>query len=424
MKVLDFYKTLFHSLGLTVDDEGVVRTDYDPSAEIKIGEKFLMLPIKSELTNPDYENKVYFHPLSEDVLVGGESKVIKRLRKLINRRLNTLSFMLAHELLGIAADESLHKKLRPDQHILVQLLPNANKKALRDLNKVIKTLTSEDKSILDVFVKPNGLYRDVKCSRTAIVKFFFERDDENLEFMGVEIGTKRDKKIISDLFEYLFNTNGDVEYYNYGSNDATAPHFHALLGGFMRVGGRLNELIRLFDNLLSPEFKETLGKHFTPVFAWEPMLSLFPVLSVEIPPLPDNTGSAESTKGKVNVGMNSSTNQVARTGYQRPDEPETNASEVKPARKGVPLSEVLNQRPVAAAATSSSWNDNKSSSSWKNENTGSNWGGGSSFSNNNSNSWSQQSSSFSSGFSDSIKRKPTLADINVGQSQINQWGRG
>lgn len=413
MKVNDFYQSLFWSLGLTTDPDNndIVTTDFDDNIPITISGKKLALPTKANLKSPDFDSYVYFHPLSEDILSSAESKVSKRLRKLINVRLNKISIMLANELLNIAADTKRHKELRPDQHQLIQAIPKADVKATRDFDKVTKRLMAGDEKILEIYVKPNGTFRGNKCSRTTIVSFFFDKDDEeSLEFMGVPIGTRRDKKTILDLFKFIFNNQGDEEFFNFGSNDATAPYFHALLGGFMRVGGRINELIRLFDNLLTDGFKEALGSNFKPVFSWEVGMSSFVALANEIPPLPDNTGSDEKAVTKVNT--------QAVTKREEPVHPHV--------KKAVSISEVLAQREEQTRQPQQrSFGSNHFGNQDQPEQRFGGFGGGRGFGD--SGGFSNNQSGFGGGFDNnsfgSGSRRPSIKDINVDNYRANSWGR-
>ncbi len=409
MNTLDFYKSVLGSLGLTTlpIPPSTVVTDDDEQLPITVHAKPLVMPTKVNLDNPQFDKLVYFHPLSEDVLSSKQSAVFKRLRTLINTRLNTVSWTLGCELVKIAADTKKHKTLRTDQHVLVQLLQNANQKTVRAYEKLLRSDLVDDNVLLDVYVKVNGVYRANKCVRTAITTFGFKdlKDDSDTQFMGVDLSTQRDKNTIKALFDYMFNNQGDEDHYNFGSNDATAPSLHALLGGLLRVGGRLNELIRLFDNVLSSEFKESLGLSFKPIFEWEAGMSAFNTMSFEIPPLPENTGSII---GKDTDGQN--TNQKIGVKTETQAAPTT--------ASGLTLTDILNQREQNQPRNGSGGFGNRShdepsrSDFGRDRDTRGGWG-------NSSDRGGFGKSTSSSGFG---RSGPTLNDINVPSNLYNSWG--
>ncbi len=290
MQIIDFYTSLLASLDVVADEKGLlsIRQPDGQTFPCTIDGKRLILPNKEFLRNPNLDDYIPFHPMSESILVGGESAVLKSLRKFVKLRLNSVAGVLISELMRIAVEKDDHKKLTPKQTDLLAHLKDVIPATHAASTKFLEQVTNaNDRSLISVYLKPGGTWKGNKYSKVAITSFppmkDFERDDKTL--FGIEIGAKRDKNILKDLFLYIFEDAESPEEYSFGSNDLSAPLFHALMSMFVIAAKRLNKVTKKFSNLLVNPDMLTID------LSWEPILSELHTMRDKIPPLGGNEGS-------------------------------------------------------------------------------------------------------------------------------------
>lgn len=257
MDIIQLYRSILESLGLQVDEAGMVSMLLDDEPyPCTVGDKRLVLPTQKLLRSGDWAGKIAFHPISENVL-RGESPVLKKLRVLINHRLTEVISVLLTELMEIAANTAYHDKLTPTQSEFLSYVKDADAKTVKSLNNVLKSIsTTGDKRLVSIYLKRGGKWKGEKYSRVAVASFpimdEFETPDQSI--FGVKLERKRDKKTIESLFKFLIPDANDLEEYSYGTNSLTAPYFHALCHSYLKVARQLNKITRRFRRHLdNPE---------------------------------------------------------------------------------------------------------------------------------------------------------------------------
>ena len=132
------YNQILNFAGMVSNKEGFVFiSGTEPPEPAMINGKQLVLPTDEMLKGgPNSDNRVKFHPLSEEVL-NAESDVIRHLAKSINIRLNTVVCTLALQLLHLAGSAELHKNLSPDQATLLRNLPDVDAKTVKEFSSII-----------------------------------------------------------------------------------------------------------------------------------------------------------------------------------------------------------------------------------------------------------------------------------------------
>ena len=96
MDLLELYTAIVESAGWNVNSEGFVTAFKGP---VEIAGKQMVMPTKKILRNPDWDNHIAFHPMSENVM-RGESAVLFELR-------NQMQFKLKEAPLDFALCDSL-----------------------------------------------------------------------------------------------------------------------------------------------------------------------------------------------------------------------------------------------------------------------------------------------------------------------------
>jgi hypothetical protein len=255
MELLDFYKAILGLAGVAPNADGVVVATLDGDEEpVTVGGKKLRLPTREFLRNPDWDNYIAFHPMSEKPH-RGESEVLKRLRSLIIFRINHTASQLLEFMTKVAADHSCHKRLGAKASEFLTLMPKAKESTMVTMGKILDQLGADNhKLIVNMYLKRPGMLKGVKYHRLCVVNFpvFDAMDDEAKTIFGVKCNVG-DYGAIKALFYYLFGViDGEpetLEAYHYGTNKMTAPYLECLMGSAFKLVKRMNHHIRLFANM-------------------------------------------------------------------------------------------------------------------------------------------------------------------------------
>ena len=297
----NFYCGLLNSLDVNVDTDNSSQLLYayedDGSAgPMRVDKKILVIPTKANLKeDPEFWNSnIAFHPLIEQAL-RGESKVFRTLQSLINWKvIKTLSYT-AYNLTLMAAHPEIPNNFNPRQHVLLDALPDANKKTVKFIKDITEASFSGGQTtrLIKTFIKRGGIYNSTKHSAALITTFsMFENgniDHKKRTIFGVKAPRISDIESVVKLFKLILprsdETNG--EYYNFGSNDDTAPRLHVLLSGYVRIANHLNGALKNYG-----EFIEGYEEHLIDL-SWVDALENFSKMQYDIPPLEDNYGEAD-----------------------------------------------------------------------------------------------------------------------------------
>lgn len=287
--LVEFYGNFLNSICLYPDDDGLISLQYpDSSGEIHhkpatVNGKRLVLPIPKVLRESDWDDVIAFHPLSENLL-RGESEVIKMLKTTIIFRLMSVSAQLMTELMEIASDPSRHEELNTTQSKFLSKVPDANEKCLKILGKI---LTRHAKMIVSIYLKREAKLGDDEFRRVAMVTFpiaeELERDDTMI--FDVDCGSKKNKRTIAAMFDFVFPDYDDVSAWSAGSTSQTCPYFDSLARAYAHVGSRLNKLTKMYKKFLD---------HYDLMHIdldWTPSLDTLKSWSGRIPALPGNEGA-------------------------------------------------------------------------------------------------------------------------------------
>lgn len=252
MGLNQFYSDYLASIGLIVSDDGLVNQKLTgASMPATIGGKRLILPLPEVLRNPDWNSTIAFHPLGETIY-GGESELMKTLKKLVEFRVSSILATLIIELVDLASDKDGHKKLSPRQGDLLTILYKVDAKTVTDFTKVIDSTSKPGSSKLcSLYLKRGGKFKGESYSRVAVLSFPFtdEFSNEDRTINGVKL-RKDDFKMFCDLVNYIIPFPESLEEYSAGSRSLEAPFFDAITLSTIKILTTLNSKVELFKDYL------------------------------------------------------------------------------------------------------------------------------------------------------------------------------
>lgn len=273
---------------------------------VKIGEKTLHLPTPEFLKNPDWDNYVAFHPLSESPM-RGESEVLRVMRRYMVSNFNSVLAIIMEGLIRVAADTDGHKRLSAAASECLDAVPKADKnsvtamgkvlaqmdkESVSDMSKIIDTLfTTGRRKLVNFYLKRPGEYKGKEYSRVCVVEFPFLSadaiDEDNRTIFGVKLRVN-DFKGFRKLFGFIVATmESSGETYNAATNSMTVPYLTVLLESWFKLAERLNKVIATYKKHI-PELKDLKFD-----VSWKSALDDLASLSRMIPPLEGNIGVNE-----------------------------------------------------------------------------------------------------------------------------------
>lgn len=255
MDIIELYTTIVESAGWDVNSNGRVTAFKGP---VEIAGKQMVMPTQDVLRNPDWENTIAFHPMSENVM-RGESAVLFELRNQMQFRLNYVAAVLIQGLGELAADPVRQKPLTIKQKEYLKLVPDFDAKTVKALDSLLDRVNpAEAEKIIGLFVKRSGEMKGKKFNRLATVHspLRMEGDNKDRTVFGVKF-RKSDYAPFFKMFDFILPDINDHAY-SFGSNSMVAPSFHALLHAYIATAKRLNVVLRKFQKVWGEEFDDLL----------------------------------------------------------------------------------------------------------------------------------------------------------------------
>lgn len=286
------YTEILKYCGLAVDDDGYISIVMgDSNNPLLLKGKRMVLPIKSQTENPNLNEKIYFHPLCENIL-RGESEVIGRIRDLINIKLNMTFAIVVQNIINILITPELHKKLTPDQAEWIFTIKDIDNNTLQNFLSIQQAAGKKDSNsaFIHIYLKRGGVYNSNRCSRVGITSFsLYEKLVKNEDVYGVKLRVK-DKKALLAIYKLIFpDIDGDPDMYNFGSKSNTAPYLEALMRTSLKTASKLNDVVFNFSDMIedgeSLIFSDGWVEYFDSLESLIPEIRKIPSLSI------DNTAS-------------------------------------------------------------------------------------------------------------------------------------
>lgn len=323
--LLEFNTQLQQDLGLVdKDNDGQLWVNYNgEDIPVTIGGKRLVNPTKAWLREGEWEERIPFHPLSEQ-LNQGPSPVLNALKNYIVERIKGTFRMIAEELGELAVDIKRQKPLSAKASAYLAELVGWDATTQKTLVKVFNALSDvPEKRFVTILMRNGG---GDNALRSTVVSFPF-MDDANSEdretFFGVKMPRKtKDKELIVSLLNYIL---GDEEtrnhFYNAEVKSGDAPYLHSLLLTFKAFAEVINKLIgthaKACQTLKPLEFK----------LEWAEQLADFDKFAetygVAVPVLPGNSGVEveEESERKPKSPYSAGADDVGLSDEKKPDVP-------------------------------------------------------------------------------------------------------
>lgn len=316
MEILTLYKSVLEAGGLVVDPDGFVSANGtlmggNTNTPVMVNGKRLVLPTAYHQSDPNKENKILFHPLSENIL-RGESEIITKFRSVLAIKLNFSFASIIAGLLDIAASVETHKRLSPDQAEVLSVAKDADETMQGVFTQLcIKCISGEnDASFVKFYLKRAGVIGGKKYSRAGIISFpFYEELKKDQEtYYGIKL-RKKDRATLLALMEYIMPNIDKPEAYNRGSDSEVAPFFDALMKTFMGVASKINDIIELFkDKIEGAEVLITSSD-------WVDVFDNLACMISEIRKIPMQSGNEGEVK-KTEVAQPQAAQQAPALAYQ------------------------------------------------------------------------------------------------------------
>jgi len=263
MKLVEFYKDVITSLGLTVNDEGYVYVGSgDNRMLFHVEGKSLVLPTKEHLATlfekDDDGNinlvKLPYNPLNEDV-VKGDTLSLKKTKVLAERRLGNAIHFAGELLLLLASNPALQKKTSIEINKFLSSLSVAKNQNIKELvdeksittwNNLYSKTISADKGVITIYNKKAGVYDGVKYNRLAIISSPLYDElcnyDKETPIYGIKLRAK-DATVYKLILKYLLNLTDENSTISIGSNDNESPAFISLYKLYITVANKINSVM-------------------------------------------------------------------------------------------------------------------------------------------------------------------------------------
>jgi len=368
MGLIDFYKRTLESIGLTVTEDGYVKLKVGTQDMMfTISGNPLVLPTKEHIDTSLEPNesgklvltKVLYNPLNEDVLKG-DTTSLRKTKDIVNGKLAHTFAAVGELLLTLASNPKLQKKTDMElNNFLVTLssVHNANRKEVVGDKSVdlwsklyAKSLETESsKGFLKLFLKKNGRHKGVKHNRLAVISFPFktmlEEATRDTPLYGNTKLRNKDIEVFKLIYDYVFGTLVDGETITVGSDDTTSPGFISLMNMYIKVGNRLNKILKSLKFINS----ELVLESTLPIKLTHKELSELYIYNQELSTIPSEL-EMNRQKTQVATVTTTPTPNVVETVQQNPmgDQPVRQSA---PQYNNQQVQQVVTQQPTTPVAT-------------------------------------------------------------------------
>lgn len=256
--LIDLYKSLQASVGMTSDSEGFVSTILPGSTSSKpfmIDGKQLVNPIPHQLQQPDWTNRIGFHPFLQKVQEG-ESRVVDKFRDRMNAYSDFMTGMLLINLAKLSCEKEKHQALSPSQARCLGPFSDADEKFVKFLTSMVQAGRANKKGLEFVrFTLIKGrVFQGKKRSRVAVMHFpLYEalpKDGKgttvlNHKLRGIDV------KMLQKIYEFLFPGIGTDGAWECASDSLTAASMEALMTLYARYVNAHNGMVQVLDKQIA-----------------------------------------------------------------------------------------------------------------------------------------------------------------------------
>lgn len=297
MKLIAAYTALLNSIGYESTDEGI--RDIEHGNYVYIDGERLYMPERKWLERSDSMEKLYFHPMSENIVESGKSPVFEWLENCIIYRTNLLSVSMMTEMVGILANENKIAKIPPKLNSFAEACKNSDTQRVTFLSKILDQIVNDisEYPIYEFryrrrFEVDNVTYHRV-CLINESISMHFDSpsyDDKNKpKVLGVRASTKdKDLDFARAFIGWWFGDGGMPRKITSTSNSNDAPYFYSLINAWAEWSDKFNVLVNKFKKFL----KDDEGSSYASSYMIDRSFSEidWTIHVKDIPPTRGNTG--------------------------------------------------------------------------------------------------------------------------------------
>ena len=287
--IIDFYDSMLTSLGFEITTNGSIKSVIlDDKVQLIAGGDPVVMPTFRNLRTP--QNKVFFHPLRED-MSGGESKTLEAFRKASAVRLNMIYTSIAIDLINVAASPTLQKTLTSEQSDLITGLGEVDEKSVKKVVQICAAMAKKDpfKSFISMYSRRGASIDGKSYKRACIVTFPLYEEilkDEDKVF-GINTTTKQ-RDIFLKLLRFMFPGIDEVDMYSSGSNSKIAPFFDSLISSLIKLYGASNDLLDRYGSRI-----EWADRYKCDFSSWYPQMENLEGMMKDILSIPSQGGQIQ-----------------------------------------------------------------------------------------------------------------------------------
>lgn len=263
--MLQYYIQAQSMQSCTVDEDGYVVLSSSTDRKVKVAvdgkEKFLIIPLPEKLKDPDWENEVAFHPLSEISMATKTSpvydKFFKNAQSVLDLRIRTLAIMILTDLVSDTdlPPDALEWVSDLDIHILKKTDKEANSVLLDVLKKT--PIVGASQRIVNISNRKNEQFGGKRYKSVCLVKSVLMSKDLKSDDDKSVFGHKcKSEKTATAIRKVVHGIIGGVEGlsedgYIHGlestSNSSTAPMWTTLTNTLAKIHNNINMIIDAFE---------------------------------------------------------------------------------------------------------------------------------------------------------------------------------
>lgn len=255
--LIDLYKSILSSAGLVTDSQGFVSSllpGSDTPKPFSVEAKRLVLPIPEQLQQPDWSNRIGFHPGLQN-LTGGESRVMEKFRDRMNGYADFMFGMLLSDIAQLGVSEDMHKDLTPEQARYLGPFSEADAKFVKLITDLVATkrVTKKNYEFIRFSVIKGRAWRGQKRSRVAVMHFpLYEalpKENKPATILGHKLRIV-DVKMLRAMYEFLFPGIQESGYYEVGSDSKIAPSLESLMTLYAKFIDSQNTAVSILEPVI------------------------------------------------------------------------------------------------------------------------------------------------------------------------------